>query len=112
MLFNQQSSRIKLNVGMLTGGIAIVLFGIAILSRKTDPQSSSFAFVSALLILFGMIANFAVPKIRSFLHHRGYQPNSLYTDCSSAIGYTDGGTGMDGGISCNFGDGGGCDGGG
>lgn len=111
MLEPQPNLGIKLNMGMLVGAIAIVLLMMAILSRKTDLHFSSFAFVSALLMLFGMAANFAVPKIQGFLHRRGYQPNSLYTDCSSAIGYTDSGASLDSSIGCNFGDSGGCDGG-
>ena len=111
MLEPQPNVRVKLNGGMLIGAIAIVLLVIAILFRKTDPHSSSFAFVSALLMLFGMAANFAVLKIQSSMHDRGYQPNSLYTDCSSMIG-SDIGANINGGVSCSFGDGGGCDGGG
>ena len=112
MLEPQPPVKIKLNMGMLAGAIAIILLMMAILSRETDPHFSSFAFVSALLMLFGMAANFAVPKIQDFLHRRGYQTNTSYTEATSAIEYTDSGASIDGGVSCIFGDGGGCDGGG
>lgn len=112
MLEPQPNLRIKLNMGMLVGAIAIILLVIAILSRKTDPQSSSFAVVSALLMLFGMAANFAVPKIQSFLHHRGYRSTMPYQYSSTFSSGNDNGASMDGGISCHFGDGGSCDGGG
>jgi len=112
MLEPQPNLRIKLNVGMLAGAIAIVLLVIAILSRKTDPHFSSFAFVSALLTLFGITANFAVPKIQSFLYRREYRSTMPYQHGSTFSSGNDNGASMDGGISCNFGDGGGCDGGG
>ena len=112
MLEPQPNVRVKLNVGILSGAIAIILLVMAILSRETDPHFSSFAFVSALLMLFGAAANFAVPKIQDFLHRRGYQTNTSYTEATSAIEYTDSGASIDGGVSCIFGDGGGCDGGG
>ena len=112
MLEPQPPVKIKLNMGMLAGAIAIILLMMAILSRETDPHFSSFAFVSALLMLFGAAANFAVPKIQDFLHRRGYQTNTSYTEATSAIEYTDSGASIDGGVSCIFGDGGGCDGGG
>ncbi len=54
----QPNLGIKLNMGILAGAIAIVLLVMAILSRKTDLHFSSFAVVSALLMLFGGAANF------------------------------------------------------
>ncbi|PZV07164.1 MAG: hypothetical protein DCF22_22505 [Leptolyngbya sp.] len=108
----QPNVRIKLNVGMIAGAIEIVLLLAAILSRKTDPHFSSFALVSALFMLFGITANFSVPKIQTFLYRRGYQPDTLYLDSPAVSGSGDTGGWLGDGISCDLGGGGGCDGGG